>query len=428
MTDPLPESDRPVAAAEPPPPVLGRGLAGVLAMLGAIGLLVLVDLLGAVVAGHAGVMGGGGLLAVLPAPLGTWLAPPPTQLGNPVGLAALAALALLVASCGHGVARGDVARAAGTLDLAALLAVGVAWAPLAGAVVGGQALFMALAGWINRGRGPEGGALVPGVTQAARLLGLVAAILLVATPPPALAVTMLVAALAPWALARLLFGRVAAPPVRACRGPEAVPVGGPVAAPPPPPPAMVPEEDAAWDPAPVAVVEAPSLARPVPAPAVGPFGADPAADVAHLVSAAALGQAASAALEGGGGAILAVIRVDGLAGIAEHLGATGGGILFTETSGRLAEALPDSALLAWMGDETFAALVPVADTGSGAARADVDDVLGGLGHGLAAPFAAEMIVEGRSISMEDAIHVEATALQGEMLPDLVQWAGAAPGG
>jgi len=413
---------------------LGRGWAGVLAVLGAVGLLLVVDGLGTVVAGHAGALGGGGFLAALPSPLGTLLAPPPTVLGGPVGLTALATLAFGVAACGHGVARGDVARFAGALDVVALLAVGVVWAPWMGAVVGGQALFLALAGWFNRGRGPHGGALVPGVTQAARLLGLVAATLLVSTTPPALVVALLVAALAPWALARLMFGRVAAPPVWARRGPEApaveAPVDGPAGASAEASSATAPVE-AVLDPQ-TALVEAPAEipAGPAPAsrttePAIGPFGADPAAAVAHLVPATRLVQAASGALESGGGAILAVIRVDGLAGIAEHLGASGGGTLFAQTSGRLAEALPDAALLAWMGDETFAALVPVPGDG-GAAATDVDSVLGALGEGLASPFAAEMIVEGRSISMEDAVHVEAMALQGEMLPDLVQWAGTAP--
>ncbi|MBB4264720.1 hypothetical protein [Roseospira visakhapatnamensis] len=448
--DPLSPPD-PSAAVEDPPPALGRGVAIILAVVGAVGLLVLVDLLGMVVAGHAGAFGGGGLLGMLPPPVGSWLAPPPMLLVAPEGHAALAALAVLVAACGHGVARGDAARMAGALDLVAVLAVGVIWAPVVGAVVAGQGAFLALAGWINRGRGPGGGAMVPGVTQAARLLGVCAAVLLVDTTPPALMVALVVAGLAPWALARLLFGRDAAPPVRARRRSASTP-DAPSGEPDDRPTAPDPEEAATVDGLVDPVADDDRLLDPVGdagaevgdevgdegadrmvdpdadrlpprvvpmAPVTGPFGADAVAETADLVPATDLPEAARVALNAGGGAILAVIRVDGLAGIAEHLGVTGGGVLFTQTSGRLAGALPAGALLAWMGDETFAALVPVA---GGTASGDMDSVLGSLGGGLAAPFAADLVVEGRAISMEDAIHVEVTALQVEMLPDLAQWA------
>jgi len=442
VTEPLPPSLSSKSDHSVPPPALGAGIAGVLAVLGALGLLIVVDLLGQVAAGHAGAFGGVGLLAALPVSVGVWLSLPPMLLIGSTGLAVVAGLAAVVMACGHGVARGDVARFAGGLDLLAVLAAGVVWSPMVAAVIGAQAVFLALACWINRGRGPQGGSVVPGVTQATRILGVVAAIWLGSTTPPALAVSLVVVALAPWALVRLMFGRVVAPPVRSSAPAQAevseeaesvdeaeTPTleggGAPDLAAGEPEdvwirPVGLPTPSEVVDPAVVSVSEVPAAPS-----GAGPFGVDPLADTAHLAPGSRLIDSARDALESGGGAILAVIRVDGLAGIAEHLGETGGGALFAQTSERLAEALPETAHLAWVGDETFAALVPVVGE---SASGDMDSLLGSLGDGLAAPFAAEMVVEGRAISMEDAIHVEVTVLQAEMLPDLEHWVAATPGG
>gem|GEM_PF-2530175 len=444
MTATRPDSDRPTVAGpldDPAPPVLGTGAAAVLALLGALGLLALLEGLGQMADASAIALGGGGLSALLPPSMAVWITLPLPLMGTPSGLASLGGLALLVAACGHGVARGDVARVAGGLDLLALLIVGMAWAPWAGAVIGGQTVFLALTGLINRGRGPGGGPLVPGATQVARLLGLVAVVPLVIGSISSLVMALLVAALAPWALARLLFGRWAAPPVRARGGegakapPGATPKSGLDAdAEPKPKPKPKPEPHSAPEPGPAHAL-APTFAL-LPDPETdpdpkadtsedadpGPFGRDPAAGAAYLVPPERLVAEARAALDGGRSAILAVIRIDGLAGIAEHLGATVGAALFDQTGQRLADALPEDATLCWMGDETFAAMAPVAGS------EDLDDGLASLGAALAAPFAADMVVEGRAISMEDALHVEVTAVQAEMMADLERWAVSAPGG
>jgi GGDEF domain-containing protein len=110
-------------------------------------------------------------------------------------------------------------------------------------------------------------------------------------------------------------------------------------------------------------------------------------------------------------AVLAVVRMDGLAGIAEHLGAEGGERLFAVATERLAAALPDDASLSWFGDETFVALLPVS-------RAED---LADLGVRLAAPFAEVLMVDGRPISMEDAIHADAVALDEETLTSVTAW-------
>ncbi|MBB4285346.1 hypothetical protein [Roseospira goensis] len=366
-------------------------------MLTAVSLLALVDLLGEAVAARAGAFGGGGVLAALPDPVGRWLSPPPYALLSPVGLAGFGGLALVAALSGIGASRLGARRGAGLLALLGLIAPLAIWNPLAIAVMGGQALVLAAG---RGGAGADDPARTRAAAQAARVLGLTAAVLLTWTTPPALVVTLVAVALAPTALEAL------SAPVAGTATEDASSRSG----------AAVPAAPApAAPPALAAVAVAP---EPTPDAGAGPFGHDPVAALEHLAPASALVEAARAALARGEVPIVAVVRLDGLAGIAEHLGVRGGEALFAESTERLAAALPDDGMLSWMGDETFAALLPAAGCPD----------LGVLGETLAAPFTEDLIVDHRPISMEDAVHVDAMALDQAALADLASLAKAgAPG-
>ncbi len=369
--------------------VLGRFL---VAALAALAMLALVDLLGEAVAGHAGAFGGGGLMASLPGELGRWLVPPPQVLWSTTGLVGLGALAALAAALSALAARLGAARPSAALVLLVGLVGPLSiWNPLGLFVLAGQAMGLAV---IAMARGAPGGRAGE---ETARILGLAAAVLLTLTTPPALVVTLLAVALAPGLLAALT-----AP----AEGRAAVLAPGPDGA-------SGPARDGALPPA-SSPASSPALSS---APPAGPFGPDPVAAHDHLMPAIDLIAQGRAALRSGTGPVLLVARLDGLAGIAGHLGAAGGAALFTEASGRLAGALPADCRLAWIGDETFAALLPAATA------ADLET----LELRMAEPFAMDLHVDGRTVSMEDALHIDATTLDAALLDELARQAGLQPG-
>ncbi|WP_211369085.1 hypothetical protein [Roseospira navarrensis] len=382
----------------------GARIAGaVMSLLVLLAGLVLIDMLGEAVAALAGAFGGGGLMGMLPPPLDRMMLPPPGLLWTPPGLAGIGVLALTVSVGLYGSVQAGTARLGA---LALLLAVAlplVAWNPLALGVIGAQALLLA---FDRTGRATET------LAQIARLCGMVVALLVSWSTPAALAVSLIAVALAPSAMVTLS-RTVPGAPARAA-APDAEPEPEPEADPEPQP---EPEPAPAPAPEPPAVPDHPATPDAPDRTAPGPFGHDPVAGLSHLTPAATLAATARAALAGGETPLLVLARLDGLAGIAEHLGAAGGEALFSEATARLAAALPAGSTLSWVGDETFGALMPDAGT------TDLD----GLMAALAAPFASEMVIEGRAISMEDALHVDAMVVDPDALVELDRWAGAAPG-
>ncbi|KAA5605585.1 hypothetical protein F1188_10115 [Roseospira marina] len=428
--------------------------------------LVLMDLLGTAIAVLTGAHAGG-LLALLPAPLDRVVSPPPIALWTPPGLAGIGALTLAVALGQYGAVRVGAPRLGALALLLALALPLVAWNPLALGVIAGQAVLLTLS---RDGRGSET------LTQAVRLIGLIAAVLVTWTTAPAMVVSLVAVALAPAALVAVSqpaprdavskepqaaapsapepepapapeTRTEAAPPSEPASPPPSAPASGapdaePVAEPEAPaeptqPAAVFVEPETFADPEafvepdtlgePKTVSERKTFAdpetfaepdiRPTTPDAPGPFGTDPVAALAHLTPAPALVEAARAALAQGEVPLLALVRLDGLAGIAEHLGVQGGEALFAEATGRIAGALPVGSTLTWFGDETFAALLPAS------AAEDIDELMALL----ATPFATDLVVEGRAVSMEDALHVDAMALDADILAELDRWAGTAPG-
>ncbi len=145
----------------------------VVALLGALALLALLDLLGEAVATHAGAFGGGGLLASLPGGLGRWLVPPPEVLWSPAGPALLVGLALAAAGLPALVARLGGPRLAAALALLVGVAAPLSiWNPLGLFILAGQTMGLAA---LTIARGAPSGAWGEG---AVRLLGLAAAVLL----------------------------------------------------------------------------------------------------------------------------------------------------------------------------------------------------------------------------------------------------------
>jgi len=305
-------------------------------------------------------------------------------------------LAGVAAVGGYAAARLGAARLGAAGALLGVTLPLMVWNPLGLVILGGQSLVLLV------DRTPQGSAAI---TQAARVLGLCAAVLVSGGAVSPLVVTLLAAALAPSALVAL------SAPVRE-------PAAEPVAredAPPPPAPTPTPAAESAPAPPPAPTPDPETAPAPKPDTATpGLFGPDPVAALAHLTPAPALVEAARTALANAQPAVLALVRMDGLAGIAEHLGTEGGETLFAAATERLAAALPQAGTLSWVGDETFVALVPVAQA---------DDVAD-LGPRLAAPFAEDLIVDGRPISMEDALHVEALMLDAETLEELAGWVRA----
>lgn len=385
-------------------------------------VLALLDLLGAAMAAHLGAHIGGlsavGVLGLLPAPLDGWLSPSPVVLRTTGGLFLLAGLALACALASLACSRIGADRLGGLAGLTGVSVALAVWSPLGLTILGGQAVLVGLVG--RTAADPRTGAVI----GMARLLGLAAAVLTAGPAVPGLVVTLLAAALAPDALAALR--RAPTDPSRQEReaetetetetraDPSAIPADlgwarastpvDPPTTPAPAPPRSepAPVSDQAPDPDPEAAA---------PPPSAGLFGHDPVSALAHLTPAETLVSAARAALAKGETSLLVVARLDGLAGIAEHLGVGGGEALFATATERLASALPADSLLAWIGDETFAALIT--DSGT------ID--LEALCDSLAAPFAEHLMVAGRPISMEDALHVDATALNTETFEELARW-------
>jgi len=383
--------------------------------------LILVDLLGVTVAALTGSFGGGGLLAQVPPPLGHMLSPPPAVMVSPMGLAFLGFLTVALAVSLYGAARSGAARLAALTLLLALALPLMVWHPPALGIIGLQALLLAF----SNGSGRD-----DAFTQAVRLIGLVLAVLITWTSPSALVIALIAVALAPSALLAVSIPASAktatetaafAPTAARDRAdepafkPDLVPDG--VTSP------DTSTGTATLDPAAFDTPE-PTLARSPEADQglhseLGVFGQDPVAALAHLTPAAALVERARTALieeSENSTPLLAMVRLDGLAGIAEHLGVGGGEALFAEATTRLDEALPPGGMLSWLGDETFVALMVAA------ASEDLDSVVAAL----AAPFASEILVNDRSVSMEDAFHADVVVLDPDILEDLAHWARSAP--
>jgi GGDEF domain-containing protein len=398
--------------------------------------LPLFDMVGEMVlALSGGTSGPGGLLAgELPVPQDAWVTI--TAFGWLPGpnMILLTGFVLSLAVTLFGAALAGAARFGALALLLAMALPLVAWSPAALGVIGGQAILLLL---------DRGGRRSEALHQIVRLIGMLLVLLLTWPALPALVVSLIAVALAPSAM--LTVSRptsqpapAAVPaserstgetaPVRPAEAPEDT---GPVAS---APGHLAPAEtpDAGFealepspDPAHPTLVEFAPEPEPEPmpepdgpqAPRPGPFGHDPVAALAQLTPAPDLVEAARAALGDGGTALLVMARLDGLAGIAEHLGVEGGAALFAEATARLECALPPGGLLSWLGDETFAALLPAGSW------SDPDALVAAL----AAPFAAEMHVDGRAVSMEDALHVDVLALDTETLIELIRWADAAPG-
>lgn len=368
------------------------GLAALAAMI-ALALPILMDLLGGAVTDLTDTIPAAGLLRGL-VPWPAWPLSPP-------GLATLTGLIVATALGWLGTARLGARRLGGLAVLIGLTVSLAAWAPLVLPVMGFQALALLF------DRSPEGARTLPMVT---RLLGVVAAILLTGHSPPAMTVAVVCAALAPDALATL-----ARPLARQPDGTEQTSTTGTQA----PPSASEIEAEAATAPpaaressgaagsSPTAIVDA----TPPAEAHAGPhalFGTDPVTALAHLTPADHLLETARDILADGRTPIVAVLRLDGLTGIAEHLGVGGGEDLFAVATERLAQALPADGVLSWLGDETFAALLPSATAND----------MEALETALTAPFIDDMIIDGRPISMEDALHVDAAVVDEAILDEL----------
>lgn len=403
MTGPLTPSDRRMR-----PSASAIGLSVLVFVAG----LALFDMIGEMVLALSSTNGPGGFLrevlgGILSPPRDGWLTVTATGWLPGPNMVLMTALVLAL---GLGLSGAALAGATRLGALALLLALGVplvAWSPLALGVIGAQAMFLLLD---RGGRGSEA------LLQMVRLVGMLTVVVLLWSVPAALAVSLIAVALAPSAmltLSRPLAAPRWAAPQQTTEADTAADDAPPSLAPLVDGPAdLAPSVD---QPAPVGV-DAPTQTGAAPSHPSGPFGDDPVASLSQLTPAAALMSTARSALAAGEAAVLVLVRLDGLAGIAEHLGIVGGEALFAQATARLEAALPAGSLLSWMGDETFTALMP----------ADAVDDPEALLAALAAPFSADLVVDGRAVSMEDALHVDVLSLTDDTLSELARWADAAP--
>jgi len=408
---------------------MGHVLArSVLTMAVFLTALVLVDLLGGAVAALTGSFGSGGLLAQAPPPLGHMLSPPPAAMATPIGLALLGFLTVALAVSLYGATRSGASRLGALALLLALALPLMVWHPPALGIIGLQALLLAFSSGSSRG---------DAFAQVVRLIGLVLVVLITWTTPSALVVSLIAVALAPSALLAVSIPSSASAETAA----EAMTFAPTEALDRAGEPAieqdLVPDRVASPDPSTGVATLDPATLEPVTLgapdsglaqppqvdqdsrPEPGVFGHDPVAALAHLTPASALVERARTALIEESEAsppLLAMVRLDGLAGIAEHLDVGGGEALFAEATARLDQALPPGSMLSWLGDETFAALMVAT------ASEDLDHVVAAL----ATPFASEILVNGRPVSMEDAFHADVVVLDPEILEELTRWARSAP--